>query len=281
MAWALETSIKGPKGDQGIQGIQGAKGDQGVKGEDGKGIEIAGSVATYAALPADLTSNDVGKGFLVEADGLLYIWTGTSFPANGSGVEFVGPEGDQGPAGLDGVSVTGATVDGTGKLTLTLSNSTQLGPWNVKGPKGDVGEQGIEGAKGDTGETGQTGSDGIGVTSANVSGGNLTITLSNSSVQGPWNVKGAKGDQGIQGIEGPEGPEGPQGEEGIQGLQGLQGVQGTKGDQGLQGAKGDTGARGTRWFIQTGTPGTLTGQVDGDLYLDSETGNVWRFSAGA
>ena len=160
MAWSTIGNIKGPKGDTGDQGIQGVKGDtgtaggqgiQGPKGDpgiqgiqgvpgtagaDGKGISIAGSAATYAALPSNLGPADAGKGYLVDADGKLYIWNGTAFPANGSGVAFQGPKGDTGPQGA-----TGST-----------------GGQGIQGVKGDTGAAGTPGATGSTGATGPRGS---------------------------------------------------------------------------------------------------------------------------
>lgn len=153
MAWEQRGSIKGPKGDvgpEGPQGIQGPKGDTGVQGpagpqgdqgptgsqgpqgEDGRGISIAGTVANYAALPTDLTPDNDGQGYFVEADGRLYIWNGTAFPANGAGVSIRGP---QGPTGAQGTQ----------------------GPKGDKGDTGDTGPQGIQGVKGDTGATGAQG----------------------------------------------------------------------------------------------------------------------------
>lgn len=221
MAWAQTANIKGPKGDPGVQGPQGLQGPQGPAGVDGKGVEIAGSVPTYGDLPTTLTATDAGKGYLVDADGLLYVWDGVAFPANGAGTEFVGPEGPQGPAGTDGVSVTNAEVDASGLLTLSLSDTTTRGPWNVKGPQGDQGSQGIQG------------------------------------IQGP------QGDQGAQGIQGLKGDTGDQGPQGTQGIQGLQGV---------------AGARGTKWFTGAGNPGVLTDQQTGDLYLNTATGEVWKLA---
>lgn len=88
-------------------------GNAGAPGEDGKGIEIAGSVAAYGDLPSGLGPGDAGKGYLVEADGLLYIWSGTVFPADGHGVAFKGDPGDPGvpgDSGSDGVAVASLTV---------------------------------------------------------------------------------------------------------------------------------------------------------------------------
>ena len=128
MAWIQTGNLKGPKDDtgpagaQGAQGIQGPpgpvgpKGDQGTTGPegpqgkpgvDGKSVSIAGQVATYADLPKNLKADDAGKGWLVEADGDLYVWSGTAFPANGSGTDFrgpAGPAGAQGPTGPAGAT---------------------------------------------------------------------------------------------------------------------------------------------------------------------------------
>lgn len=127
MAWAVSGNIRGP---------QGPKGDQGDKGEDGAGVAIAGSVPTYADLPTGLGPADAGDGYLVEADGRLYVWSGTAFPADGAGAEFRGPQGPAGEKGDQGVQ-------------------------GIQGQKGDQGEQGLPGAKGDRGDKGDTGATGV------------------------------------------------------------------------------------------------------------------------
>ena len=134
----------GPQGPVGPQGPQGEQGPQGPKGEDGAGIEITGSVATYADLPTNLTPADAGDGYYVEADGMLYIWNGTSFPADGDGVHIQGPQGPQGIQGPQGPQ----------------------GPQGIQGVQGDTGPQGpqgpqgIQGIQGDTGPAGPAGADG-------------------------------------------------------------------------------------------------------------------------
>ena len=129
MAWVQTGNIRGPQGPQGVQG------PAGPAGEDGKGISIAGSAATYAALPTGLGAADVGKGYLVNADGLLYIWSGTAFPTDGNGVAFKGDPGPQGPQGEQGLQ----------------------GIQGPQGPKGDTGNTGADGAQGPQGAQGLQG----------------------------------------------------------------------------------------------------------------------------
>lgn len=47
--------------------------------------EALGTVATYGDLPVGLGSGDAGDAWIVEADGKLYAWTGSAFPADGAG----------------------------------------------------------------------------------------------------------------------------------------------------------------------------------------------------
>lgn len=126
MAWVQAADLTGAQGPEGPVGPQGPAGAQGPQGVAGEGIAIAGSVATYANLPGGLGAGDAGDGYLVEADGLLYIWSGTSFPADGNGVAFQGPAGPAGPQGPEGPD----------------------GPQGAQGIQGPVGPQGNPGARG-------------------------------------------------------------------------------------------------------------------------------------
>ncbi|HEV2931014.1 MAG TPA: hypothetical protein VGW74_20215, partial [Propionibacteriaceae bacterium] len=134
MAWTQVVSLTGSQGPEGPEGPQGPQGAEGPQGPAGEGIAIAGSVATYAALPSDLTAGDAGDGYLVEADGLLYIWSGTSFPADGSGVAFQGPAGPAGPQG--DIGPTGAT-----------GAAGAAGPAGSTGPAGPAGDDGLRGTQ--------------------------------------------------------------------------------------------------------------------------------------
>lgn len=138
MGWTVSGNIRGPAG------AQGPKGD---KGDDGAGIEIAGSVSTFGDLPSGLTPADAGDGYLVEADGKLYIWSGTAFPTDGAGVEFRGPQGPQGPQGEPGLQ----GIQGAQGL------QGAAGPNGAKGDKGDKGDAGADGAHGEDGAPGAPG----------------------------------------------------------------------------------------------------------------------------
>jgi hypothetical protein len=82
-------------------------------------------------------------------------------------------------------------------------------------------------------------------------------------VAGTWTLEGN--------IEGPAGSIGPIGAVGPQGPQGLTGA---------QGATGATGSRGSIWNTGTGAPSVIGGQANGDLYLDTASGNVYEVMAG-
>lgn len=111
------------------------RGQKGAKGDAGAGLQITGSVDTYADLPTDLTPADAGKAYFNQADGKLYVWSGTQFPANGQGSQFKGDTGAQGLPGQDGFSpvatvtriTDGATIsitDKNGTTTATVNDGT-------------------------------------------------------------------------------------------------------------------------------------------------------------
>lgn len=229
----------GAKGEKGDPGVAGPKGDPGEKGADGKGISIAGSVATKNDLPANLTAADAGKAYMAEDDGLLYIWDGTAWS---DGTAFQGPQGikgdkgdpgDKGETGApgrsfrtanlnvqsntdvaktainpnDNILVGDVIVDSAGDVYTvtaladdTVHVSNAIDGYTLKGAKGD---------KGDPGEPGATGP--AGVTSATVtalpSGESPTVALAKGVLSlgipaGPKGDKGDKGDPGTGGTGG-------------------------------------------------------------------------------
>lgn len=162
MAWTVQGNLRGPEGPEGPQG------PEGPAGQDGAGIEISGSVPSYASLPTNLGPEDAGNGYLTQDEGLLYIWDGTAFPPEGDGVEFRGPQGPQG----------------------------------IQGPKGDQGDQGIQGPKGDTGNTGASATITVGSTTTSAPGGNASVvnTGTESSAVLEFTIpRGAAGTPGTPG----------------------------------------------------------------------------------
>lgn len=125
------------------------------------------------------------------------------------------------------------------------------GPQGPKGPQGPAGPAGPAGPQGPAGPPGMAGGE-----------------------QGPAGPQGEQGPAGPQGPEGPRGSTGPQGPMGMPGPTGPQGEQGEQGDPGLPGADGEDGSM---WYTDTGAPSSGIG-VDGDLYLDTDSGDVYQKS---
>lgn len=99
------------------------------------GIALKGRVATFAALPS--SGNGAGDAYVVDADGLIYVWNGIAWPSNGSGMH-------SGGGGMPVVQLlppkasiftafgTGATLtDKAGRLQMLAASS-------VSGIKGGV-----------------------------------------------------------------------------------------------------------------------------------------------
>jgi hypothetical protein len=142
------------------------------------------------------------------------------------------------------------------------------------------------GQPGPQGNVGPMGPAGLDILTANVTAGNLLITLSNAYVIDAGNVVGPQGIQGIQGIQGnigltgntgPKGDTGATGPQGIQGNIGLTGNTGATGPQGIQGIqgnvgpKGDTGATGPQGIQGNIGPQGIQG-IQGNVGLTGDTG---------
>ena len=95
------TSVVGATGPTGATGAQGPTGPQGTD------IHFAGSVATVGNLPT--VGNSVNDAYIVDSDGNLYVWNGSSFDDVG---QIVGPQGDTGPTGPTGATGAASTVTG-------------------------------------------------------------------------------------------------------------------------------------------------------------------------
>lgn len=158
--------LTGATGPEGPMGATGASGGTGGTGLAGQSVSLKGAVATYSLLPGSATNGD---GYILLTDNLLYVWNG-SWPAEGSGVPFVGPVGATGASGVPGpTGATGATgaSGGTGGT----------GGTGEQGATGEVGPTGATGASGGTGGTGGTGAaGGTGASGASGVGAARSIT---------------------------------------------------------------------------------------------------------
>jgi len=170
------------------------KGDKGDKGDAGAGLVITGAVATYQDLPTNLTPADAGKAYFVEADGKLYVWSGTQFPAEGEGSQFEGP---QGPAGQDGADGQAATI--TVGSTTTLSPGASATVTNSGTSSAAVFDFGIpQGATGATGPAGPANTLSIGTVEK---GDTAAATITGTAPNQTLNLTLPKGDQGDPGPE--------------------------------------------------------------------------------
>ena len=295
-------------------GATGATGPQGPIGPDGLSISSA-TVTLAGRLQLTLTDNsivDAGnvsgiKAAAVNGSGELVLTKQDNTTINVGSV--VGPQGiqgatgatgakgDTGDTGAAGVGFSTATVNGSGRLIITKTDSSTVDAGSVIGP------QGAQGATGNTGAQGAKGDRGISVAQAVVDGGSLIITLDDAS---QINAGTVTGDQGPQGVQGPAGRSvadsgvvvdaggylqvtltdgttinagyvvGPQGSTGATG------AKGDKGDTGDTGATGATGPQGTSYTIN-GTSGSVqiygignTTQPGYDLEVDlANKANKW------
>ena len=163
--WTLQRISTGAQGPQGETGPQGPAGPQGPQGTS---ISVKASVATVEELPS--AGNSANDARIVEADGDLYVWGGSSWTSAG---QIVGPQGAQGPQGPQGATGADSTVAGptgpqgpqgpagpTGPQGLQGADSTVAGPQGPTGPTGPQGPQGNTGATGATGSQGPQGNTG-------------------------------------------------------------------------------------------------------------------------
>ena len=294
----------------------GAKGDTGATGPQGPaGLSIASAtVSLQGKLLITLSNNNVvdagsvagvssatvtnGNLILTKQDGTTINAGNVVGPQGQQGIQgATGTKGDTGETGADGVGISSALVNGSGRLIITKTDSSTVDAGNVVGP------QGQQGTTGNTGAQGAKGDRGISVAQAVIDSGNLIITLDDASQLNAGSVVGPQGPQGSQGPAGRSIADsgvvvdaggylqvtlsdsttinagyvvGPQGSTGATG------AKGDKGDTGEIGPQGATGATGTSYTINNKS-GTLqvyglsnTTQPGYDLEVDlANKANKW------
>ena len=56
------------------------------------------------------------------------------------------------------------------------------------------------------------------------------------------------------------------------------GPQGIPGIDGTDGTNGNNGVRGSLWYLGSGAPGAISGELAGDMYFDTASANVYLYS---
>lgn len=167
-----------------------------------------------------------------------------------------GPTGPQGPQGTPGTA-------------------------GAAGPAGPTGNTGPQGPQGIQGPQGTAGADGSSVTIAGTVANQAALPAPTTSNKGKGYIADDTGHLWVSGgtswtdvglIRGPKGDTGSQGPTGATGNTGPQGATGS------QGPAGTAGARGSKWFTGNGVPGTISGSLPGDMYLDQTTGDTYTLS---
>ncbi|WP_448222475.1 hypothetical protein [Gordonia iterans] len=117
------------------------RGQQGIQGPQGTGLQLQDRVANYAALPGGLNSTtDKGKAYIVDSDGLLYIWDGAAFPSSGNGLSIVGAKGDNGKTAYQ-VAVDEGFVGTAGEWLASLIGDPGKSAYEVAVDNGFVGSE--------------------------------------------------------------------------------------------------------------------------------------------
>jgi hypothetical protein len=153
IAWTLQRISTGPTGPTGATGLQGPTGPTGPQGTS---INVRASVTNPGALPT--VGNNTNDARVVDSDGDLYIWGGSSWTSVG---QIVGPQGEQGITGPTGSQGIQGPTGATGAASTVTGPTGATGLQGITGPTGSQGIQGPTGATGAastvTGPTGATG----------------------------------------------------------------------------------------------------------------------------
>jgi len=164
------STVTGPTGPQGVVGptgptgptgaastVTGPTGATGATGPQGVAVNLKGSKALIADLP--VSGNTTNDAWIVDEDGDLYVWNGTSWYSAGQIVGPQGPTGASGPTGPTGPTGAASTVVGPTGPTGVQGVTGPTGPTGPTGAASTV--TGPTGPQGVTGPTGPTGSQGV------------------------------------------------------------------------------------------------------------------------
>lgn len=287
--------------------IRGPAGPAGPQGDPGQ-IVTSGGIFTGNGVPSDSQHVD-GDIYINNVNGDLYQKQSGHWVLQ---TNIKGPKGDKGDAGTAGVAGTagadgasiligsGVPASGVGNngdlyvesVTFTLYRKSG-GAWSQVGVfKGPAGSSIRVAAGAPSNSLGVDGDSYV-----NSSSGDLYLRTA-----GAYTVAGN--------IRGPQGPAGSQGTPGIAGPTGASTLFGTNAPSSGLGADGDSyiatatyhlytksagawtdagtlkGANGVNgvgnaFYTGAGAPGTIVGSIDGDIYIDTSTGNVHKKSGGA
>lgn len=174
-----------------------------------------------------------------------------------------GPQGNPGADGSNG-------LDGKSAYELAVINgfSGTEPEWliSLKGAKGDQGDPGEDGAGIAIAGSVQSYADLSSLTGLTVGDGYLVKDDGKLYI---WD--GDSFPANGSGVE----FRGPKGDKGEPGDNGNDGAPGADGDDGEDGAPG---VRGSKWFTGAGVPSGIADTLPGDMYLDTQTGNVYQLS---
>lgn len=177
-----------------IPAIRGARGPQGPKGDTGSGFKVLDYYDTLEALEAAVTAPSAGDAYGVgtAAPYDIYIYSMTQGWVNNGPIK--GAQGQEGPAGADGVSpsVSVSEIAGGHRVSIQDAGGTRI--FDVKDGAG--------------GQDGAAGADGITPTI----GDNGNWYLGEADTGKP--SRGETGPAGPQGETGQTGPRGPKGDVG-------------------------------------------------------------------
>lgn len=145
----IQVAPSGPQGLTGFTGSQGPpQGYSGSQGPAGTSVRIVGTTSTSGLLPLGYTG-DIGDGFIVSADGHLWVWFDAPTYWTDVG-EIRGPQGERGFVGSQAYT-------GSQGYTGSEGYVGSLGPIGYAGSPGEFAAMGYSGSVGDLGYTGSIG----------------------------------------------------------------------------------------------------------------------------